>query len=205
MDALELVIASRRTWRHRVVLVPNAMELRFESNMSAVRLPSTLSLSLSVLTRLLFFTCTRATETASALQQAPERPQNQAAVRPQDRLRAPPPHRQLLRARVRPRQIRVTRNEKTGEVRECKRKVRLGDLNIYCPKRLVDWRVSVNVEIPGTSVRLCGVCGVYTCVVRACSAVNSNVVAGSECSRQQTLQEDRSSMRAYLPQPTLFI
>ena len=104
MDALELVIAPRRTWHHRVVLVPNAMELRFESNMSAVRLPSTLSLSLSVLTRVLFFTCTRATETTSALQQAPERPQNQAAVRPQDRLRAPPPHRQLLRARLGPRQ-----------------------------------------------------------------------------------------------------
>ena len=47
--------------------------------------------------------------------------------------------------------IRVTRDEKTGDVRECMRKVRLGDLNVYCPKRLVDWRVSVNLEIPGTS------------------------------------------------------
>ena len=103
MDDLELVISPRHTWHHSVVLVPNAMELRFESNMSAVRLRSILSLSLPVLTRLLF-TCTRATETTSALQQAPERPQNQAAVRPQDRLRAPPPHRQLLRARLGPRQ-----------------------------------------------------------------------------------------------------
>ncbi|KAI1794765.1 mRNA triphosphatase CET1 [Ganoderma leucocontextum] len=44
--------------------------------------------------------------------------------------------------------IRVTRDEKTAEVRACMRKVRLGDLNIYCPKRLVDWRISVNMEIP---------------------------------------------------------
>lgn len=46
--------------------------------------------------------------------------------------------------------IRVTRDEKTGLVRACVRKVRLGDLNIYSPKRFVDWRVSVNMEIPGT-------------------------------------------------------
>ncbi|KAM5538594.1 hypothetical protein V8D89_007623 [Ganoderma adspersum] len=44
--------------------------------------------------------------------------------------------------------IRVTRDEKTGDVRACMRKVRLGDLNIYSPKRLVDWRISVNMEIP---------------------------------------------------------
>jgi polynucleotide 5'-triphosphatase len=45
--------------------------------------------------------------------------------------------------------IRVTRDEKTGTVVECMRKVRLGDLNIYSPKRAADWRVSVNLEIPG--------------------------------------------------------
>ncbi|KAJ7069902.1 CYTH-like domain-containing protein [Mycena amicta] len=44
--------------------------------------------------------------------------------------------------------IRVTRVEKTGEVVECIRKIRLGDLNIYSPKRSVDWRVSVSVEAP---------------------------------------------------------
>ncbi|EMD40051.1 hypothetical protein CERSUDRAFT_112268 [Gelatoporia subvermispora B] len=44
--------------------------------------------------------------------------------------------------------IRVTRNEKTGAVQECVRKVRLGDLNIYSPKRAADWRISVNLEIP---------------------------------------------------------
>ena len=45
--------------------------------------------------------------------------------------------------------IRVTRDEKSGEVLEKIRKVRLGDLNIYSPKRAADWRVSVNLEIPG--------------------------------------------------------
>ncbi|KJA24020.1 hypothetical protein HYPSUDRAFT_39137 [Hypholoma sublateritium FD-334 SS-4] len=44
--------------------------------------------------------------------------------------------------------IRVTTNEKTGTVLECMRKIRLGDLNIYSPKRDADWRVSVNLEVP---------------------------------------------------------
>ncbi|OSD07614.1 mRNA capping enzyme [Trametes coccinea BRFM310] len=44
--------------------------------------------------------------------------------------------------------VRVTRDEKTGEVRECVRKIRLADLNIFCPKRHADWRISVNLEIP---------------------------------------------------------
>jgi len=52
--------------------------------------------------------------------------------------------------------VRVTRNEKTNQVVECVRKVRLGDLNIYSPKRAADWRVSVNVELPGAF--LCYAC-----------------------------------------------
>jgi len=44
--------------------------------------------------------------------------------------------------------IRVTRDEKTGELKECLRKVRLGNLDVYSPKRNADWRISVNVEIP---------------------------------------------------------
>lgn len=44
--------------------------------------------------------------------------------------------------------IRVTRDEKTGIVQEITKKMRLGDLNIYCPKRSADWRVSVNLEVP---------------------------------------------------------
>ena len=50
--------------------------------------------------------------------------------------------------------IRVTRDEKTGELKECLRKVRLGNLDIYSPKRNADWRISVNVEIPGTFFRI---------------------------------------------------
>ncbi|KAF7299126.1 mRNA-triPase domain-containing protein [Mycena indigotica] len=46
--------------------------------------------------------------------------------------------------------IRVTRNEKTGEVVECMRKIRLGDLNVYSPKRAADWRISVSLEVPVT-------------------------------------------------------
>jgi hypothetical protein len=40
--------------------------------------------------------------------------------------------------------------ETTGAVIECMRKIRLGDLNIYSPKRAADWRVSVNLEVPGS-------------------------------------------------------
>ena len=46
--------------------------------------------------------------------------------------------------------IRVTRDEKTNEVRECVKKIRLGNLDIYSPKYNADWRVSVNFEVPGT-------------------------------------------------------
>ncbi len=47
--------------------------------------------------------------------------------------------------------IRVTTEEKTGSVKECIVKSRVADLNIYCPKRNVDWRISVNTEIPSGS------------------------------------------------------
>lgn len=45
--------------------------------------------------------------------------------------------------------LRVTTDEKTGAVNDCVVKERLGDLNVYCPRRKVDWRVSVNTETPG--------------------------------------------------------
>lgn len=45
--------------------------------------------------------------------------------------------------------IRVTRDEKSGTVVQCVRKIRLGDLNIFSPQRGADWRVSVNLEVPG--------------------------------------------------------
>jgi len=44
--------------------------------------------------------------------------------------------------------IRVTRDERTGELVECVRKIRLKDLNIFSPKRAADWRISVNLEVP---------------------------------------------------------
>lgn len=44
--------------------------------------------------------------------------------------------------------VRVTTDEATGKVVESIRKIRLGDLNIYSPKRNADWRISVNLEIP---------------------------------------------------------
>ena len=44
--------------------------------------------------------------------------------------------------------IRVTRDEKTNDILECMRKVRLGNLDIYSPKRAADWRISVNLEVP---------------------------------------------------------
>lgn len=45
--------------------------------------------------------------------------------------------------------IRLTRHERTGEVVACVKKIRLNDLNVYSPKREADWRVSVNLEVPG--------------------------------------------------------
>lgn len=51
--------------------------------------------------------------------------------------------------------IRVTREEKTGKVVACVRKVRLGSMNVFCPKQAADWRVSVNVEIDGMSLFRC--------------------------------------------------
>ncbi|KAF5369347.1 hypothetical protein D9758_002503 [Tetrapyrgos nigripes] len=44
--------------------------------------------------------------------------------------------------------IRVTRDEKTGNVIETMKKIRLGDLNVYSPQRGADWRISVNLEVP---------------------------------------------------------
>ncbi|THV03054.1 mRNA triphosphatase CET1 [Dendrothele bispora CBS 962.96] len=44
--------------------------------------------------------------------------------------------------------IRVTRDEKTGNVVEVMKKIRLGDLNVVSPRWATDWRVSVNLEVP---------------------------------------------------------
>jgi len=42
----------------------------------------------------------------------------------------------------------MTRDEKSGTVLACMQKVRLGNLDVYSPKRAADWRISVNMEIP---------------------------------------------------------
>jgi polynucleotide 5'-triphosphatase len=53
--------------------------------------------------------------------------------------------------------IRVTRNDKTGEVLATVKKVRLGNLDVYSPKRAADWRISVNVEVPGAYIYPCDI------------------------------------------------
>jgi len=44
--------------------------------------------------------------------------------------------------------VRVSRDEKTGQVTESVRKTRVGDMNVYCPKWGFDYRISVNRELP---------------------------------------------------------
>jgi len=44
--------------------------------------------------------------------------------------------------------VRVTTDEKTGEVKACVNKLRVAHLNVYSPKRRVDWRISISVEMP---------------------------------------------------------
>ena len=41
---------------------------------------------------------------------------------------------------------------------ECVKKIRLRDLNVYSPKRAADWRVSVNLEVPGEILSFHFVC-----------------------------------------------
>ncbi|TIB94478.1 mRNA triphosphatase CET1 [Wallemia mellicola] len=48
------------------------------------------------------------------------------------------------------RKIRVTKDLRTDQVKDVIEKVRVADLAIYSPKRLFDWRISINMEIPQT-------------------------------------------------------
>lgn len=45
--------------------------------------------------------------------------------------------------------VRVTRDGR-GEVRGVVSKSRVADMNVYSPKRVFDWRLSINTEVPGT-------------------------------------------------------
>ena len=46
----------------------------------------------------------------------------------------------------------MTRDDKTRDVIATVKKVRLGNLDVYSPKRAADWRISVNVEVPGAYI-----------------------------------------------------
>lgn len=58
----------------------------------------------------------------------------------------PPIIRQNLNPRHKPR-VRVTRDQRTGEILAKIVKCRVADLDIYSPRTNVDWRVSVNLEM----------------------------------------------------------
>lgn len=45
---------------------------------------------------------------------------------------------------------RITRDDKTGQIVECLEKTKVANLNVYSPNEEFDWRVSVNMEVPGT-------------------------------------------------------
>lgn len=78
--------------------------------------------------------------------------------------------------------IRVTTDEKTGVREECVSKVRIADLNIYNPKRKVDWRVSVNVETPGVFINT-------SLVYRPLQQVNNTPQSLLQAHFQRTLDE----------------
>jgi len=44
--------------------------------------------------------------------------------------------------------LRLTVDERTGNVKASVIKERIANINVYCPRRKVDWRVSVNTETP---------------------------------------------------------
>jgi len=108
------------------ILAPDSFDLRFESNMTANQHKR-------------YNTLLNELKTSSALPSHPSSPLNYTHLYLVD---------SFYTAEHGKDKTRVTRDEKTGVVTESVRKVRLGDLNIYSPKRSCDWRVSVNLEIP---------------------------------------------------------
>ncbi|KAI0338881.1 mRNA capping enzyme [Trametopsis cervina] len=108
------------------ILTPDALDTRFESNMSAMQHKH-------------FNTLLNTLKMNSHEPDHPSTPLEYAHLHLVD---------SFYNAEGSREKIRVTRNEKTGEVVACMRKVRLGSLDIFCPKRAADWRISVNVEVP---------------------------------------------------------
>lgn len=53
-----------------------------------------------------------------------------------------------LNARRQNARVRVTTDQKTGQVLKKIIKTRIADMNVYCPRNAHDWRISVNMEMP---------------------------------------------------------
>jgi len=110
------------------ILVPDVVDLRFESNMSAMQHKH-------------FNTI------LNELQRRSSEPSHPASPLEYKHFKLVDSFYTTDNSRDRDK-IRVTRDEKTGTVIEVTKKMRLGDLNIHSPKRAADWRVSVNLEVP---------------------------------------------------------
>ncbi|KAG2010008.1 hypothetical protein CC2G_012867 [Coprinopsis cinerea AmutBmut pab1-1] len=118
------------------ILQPDALDVRFESNMSAHQHKH-------------FNTLLNNLKTSSDSPSHPSTPVTYSHLYLVDSFYASEP---LFNGDVRLKgsdKIRVTRDEKTREVVQCVKKIRLGDLNVFSPKRNADWRISVNLEVPG--------------------------------------------------------
>lgn len=109
------------------IIASEAMPVRFESNMSASQHHH-------------FNTLLNNLGTPPANTETPRTPLKYSHTKHVDTFYTSPdnPHDKL----------RVTTDETTGKFIESIKKVRLGDLNIYSPKKNADWRISVNLEIP---------------------------------------------------------
>ncbi|KAG2342159.1 mRNA triphosphatase CET1 [Suillus weaverae] len=107
------------------ILIPNEVDVRFESNMSLTQHKH-------------FNTMLNDLKRISSQPSHPTSPLEYSHVKVLDSF-YPSEDRE---------KIRVTREEKNNTVIEITRKIRLGDLNIYSPKRAADWRVSVSLEVP---------------------------------------------------------
>ncbi|KAI9573568.1 CYTH-like domain-containing protein [Boletus coccyginus] len=110
------------------ILVPDGIDLRFESNMSATQHKH-------------FNTLLNELQRSSSEPSHPASPLEYKHFKLVDSFFASDNPRDRDK-------IRVTREEMSGTVIEVTKKVRLGDLNIYSPKRAADWRVSVSLEVP---------------------------------------------------------
>lgn len=54
---------------------------------------------------------------------------------------------QLHKSFAKKQKVRITTDDKTGEILAKIIKTPVADLHVYCPKSLFDWRISVNIEM----------------------------------------------------------